>query len=166
MLVIDIAPGKFRPYYIAAKGKEASSYIRINGTSRPADERKLQELELEGQNISYDSMQEIGVNYNKEKAIELCQIMKKKAIDSCKTQEEALEIKDMTLEKLEDFGLLCKAGRNFYPTHAFELLTDNKNKYAKIQCALFKGIVRDVFIDRKDLQVRYMSSWKRHIGLF
>lgn len=150
VLVIDIAPGKFRPYYIAAKGKEASSYIRINGTSRPADERKLQELELEGQNISYDSMQEIGVNYNKEKAIELCQIMKKKAIDSCKTQEEALEIKDMTLEKLEDFGLLCKAGRNFYPTHAFELLTDNKNKYAKIQCALFKGIVRDVFIDRKE----------------
>lgn len=48
VLVIDIAPGKFRPYYIAAKGKEASSYIRINGTSRPADERKLQELELEG----------------------------------------------------------------------------------------------------------------------
>lgn len=48
VLVIDIAPGKFRSYYIAAKGKEASSYIRINGTSRPADERKLQELELEG----------------------------------------------------------------------------------------------------------------------
>lgn len=150
MLVIDIAPGKFRPYYIAAKGKETSSYIRINGKSRPADDRKLQELELEGQNISYDSMLEIGVNYNEEKAIELCRSMKKKAIDSCKTPEEVLEIKDMTLEKLEDFGLLCKVGRNFYPTHAFELLTDNKNKYAKIQCALFKGAVRDIFIDRKE----------------
>lgn len=150
VLVIDIAPGKFRPYYIVAKGKEISSYIRINGKSRPADDRKLQELELEGQNISYDSMLEIGVNYNEEKAIELCRSMKKKAIDSCKTPEEVLEIKDMTLEKLEDFGLLCKVGRNFYPTHAFELLTDNKNKYAKIQCALFKGAVRDIFIDRKE----------------
>lgn len=60
VLVIDVAPGKFRPYYLANKGKETTSYIRINGTSRPADARKLQELELEGQGISYDSLQDIG----------------------------------------------------------------------------------------------------------
>ena len=29
-------------------------------------------------------------------------------------------------------------------------MTDNKMKYAKIQCALFKGKQRDEFIDRKD----------------
>ena len=60
ILVIDVVPGKFRPYYLASKGKETSTYIRINGTSRPSDARKLQELELEGQNISYDTLQEIG----------------------------------------------------------------------------------------------------------
>lgn len=59
VLVIDIAPGKFRPYYIANKGKETTAYIRINGTSRLADARKLKELELEGQGISYDSLQDI-----------------------------------------------------------------------------------------------------------
>ncbi len=48
ILVIDIVPGDFKPYYLVAKGKENSSYIRINGTSRPADPRKLQELKLEG----------------------------------------------------------------------------------------------------------------------
>ena len=37
VLVVDVAPGKFRPYYIASKGKETTTYIRINGTSRPAD---------------------------------------------------------------------------------------------------------------------------------
>ncbi|MDD7734134.1 MAG: hypothetical protein PT959_04325 [Firmicutes bacterium] len=47
VLIIDIMPGKFRPYYITSKGKERSSYMRINGTSRPADDRKLHELELE-----------------------------------------------------------------------------------------------------------------------
>ncbi len=41
VLVIDVAPGKFRPYYLANKDKESTSYIRINGTSRPADARKL-----------------------------------------------------------------------------------------------------------------------------
>ena len=140
VLVIDVAPGKFRPYYLANKGKETTSYIRINGTSRPADARKLQELELEGQNISYDSLQDIGREYDENKALELCKTMKRIALEACETEEEKASVKDMTLEKLEDFGLLCKVGRDRYPTHAFDLLTDNHNKAAKIQCALFKGI--------------------------
>lgn len=75
--------------------------------------------------------------------------MKQTAINACKTEEEKTSIKEMTIEKLEDFGLLCKVGRNRYPTHAFDLLTENHNKAAKIQCALFKGISRDIFIDQK-----------------
>ncbi|MDD3362204.1 MAG: putative DNA binding domain-containing protein [Hespellia sp.] len=57
-----------------------------------SDARKLQELELEGQGISYDSLQDIGRGFNQKKS--------------------------------------------------FDLLTDNCNKAAKIQCALFKGIPR------------------------
>ena len=150
ILVIDIVPGKFRPYYLIKKGKECSAYIRINGTSRPADKRKLQELELEGQNISYDTLQEIGCEYDEKKALDLCKKMKQIAIESCKTEEERYAVKDMTLEKLHDFGMLCRIGRNPYPTHAFNLMTDNTNKAAKIQCALFKGTIRDIFIDRKE----------------
>ncbi len=126
--MIDVVPGKFRPYYLASKGKEISAYIRINGTSRPADVRKLQELELEGQNISYDTLQEIGCEYDEEKALNLCKKMKQVAIDSCDTEEERLAVKNMTVEKLHDFGILCRVGRNSYPTHAFDLLTDNRNK--------------------------------------
>ena len=152
ILAIDIAPGKFRPYYLANRGKESSTYIRINGTSRPADARKLQELELEGQNISYDTLQEIGCEYDEEKALKLCRKMKQTAMDSCETEEERLTVKELTLEKLHDFGVLCRVGRNPYPTHAFNLLTDNTNKAAKIQCALFKGTSRDIFIDRKEFR--------------
>ena len=130
MLVIDVAPGKFRPYYLANKNKEITSYIRINGTSRPADARKLQELELEGQHISYDSLQSIGQEYNINKALELCKTMKKIAVDACETEEEKLAVKDMTIEKLHDFGLLCTVGRNPYPTHASDLMADNTNKAA------------------------------------
>ncbi len=150
VLVIDIVPGKFRPYYITRKGKEASSYIRINGTSRPADQRKLKELELEGQNISYDTMQDIGQEFDEQKALQLCKVMVQAAKESCKTEEEKSEIKSMTLEKLEDFGLLCRVGKNLYPTHAFNLMTENKYRFAKVQCALFKGMTRDIFIDQKE----------------
>ena len=110
----------------------------------------MQELELEGQGISYDSLQDIGREFDQKKSLDLCAYMKQTAINACKTEEERSSIKDMTLEKLEDFGLLCKVGRDRYPTHAFDLLTDNHNKAAKIQCALFKGISRDVFIDQKE----------------
>lgn len=152
ILVVDVAPGRFRPYYLKAMGKEASAYVRINGTSRPADKRMLQELELEGQRIYYDSMQEIGVGYEEEKALGLCAAMKETALASCKTEDEKADVQDMTIAKLEDMGLLCRAGRGYAPTHAFHLMTDNKVKYAKIQCALFKGTERDEFIDRKEFK--------------
>ena len=172
VLEIDVAPGKFRPYYIASKGKETTAYIRINGTSRPADARKLHELELEGQGISYDSLQDIGREYNEEKALKLCEYMKRVAIEACNTKEEKATVKDMTLEKLEDFGVLCKVGRNICPTHAFDLLTDNRNRSAKIQCALFKGLARDIFIDQKEftgpIQEQIDEAYKfvlRHIDM-
>ena len=46
VLEVEVFPGRYRPYYLASVGKEKSSYIRVNGTSRPADERKLKELLL------------------------------------------------------------------------------------------------------------------------
>lgn len=150
ILVIDILPGKFRPYYVANKGKEISAYIRINGTSRPADARRLKELELEGQNLSYDSMQLIGGEYDEVLASKLCREMQRVANESCKSDEERADIKEMTIEKLEDFGLLHRVGKQFVITHAFDFMTNNKNRYAKIQCALFKGLTRDVFIDQKE----------------
>lgn len=149
VLEIYVAPGKYRPYYLGNKGKETSTYIRINGTSRPADDKKIKELELEGQRVSYDSMQEIGSNYDEQRAIALCEEMKKIALDACETEEQRVQIKDMTIEKLADFGVLYKEGRNFYPTHAFGLMTENRNRFAKVQCALFKGTTRDIFIDQK-----------------
>lgn len=150
VLVIDVPSGRYRPYYIKNQGKETSSYIRINGTSWLADIRMLQELELEGQHRYYDSMQEIGMEYDEEKARSLCRAMKEVALESCKNEDEKADIKDMTIDKLEDMGLLCLIGREYAPTHAFNLMTDNKVKYAKIQCALFKGTDRDMFIDRKE----------------
>ena len=46
------------------------------------------------------------------KPLELCKTMKKIAVDACETEEEKLAIKDMTLAKLHDFGVLCMVGRN------------------------------------------------------
>lgn len=110
VLEINVLAGKFRPYYIASKGKE----------------------------------------YDEEKALHLCNEMKRIALESCKSEDEKAEVKDMTLEKLEDFGVLVKTGKKFSVTNAFDLMTDNRNRNAKVQCALFKGTTRDIFIDQKE----------------
>ncbi len=77
VLVVEVFPGKHRPYYLANKTKEDTSYVRVNGTSRPADSVTLKELELEGSNLAYDSLQEIGTDYDESKALELCRVVKK-----------------------------------------------------------------------------------------
>lgn len=152
VLEVEVFPGRFRPYYLASAGKEKSAYIRVNGTSRPADARKLKELELEGQQISYDMMPEIGVPYNEADAKELMQRMYQTALDACRNDAEREEVHPLTAEKLEDFGILCKDGREYAPTHAFTLLTKPTDRNIKIQCALFKGVGRDEFIDKKEFR--------------
>ena len=166
VIVVEVFPGRVRPYYIKSLGKEQSTYIRINGTSRPVDDRKLKELELEGQKISYDTLPEIDMEYSEQEAKELCNAMEQVAYDvqttyvTKTTQERLLVFKEntektqiinkMTIEKLEDLGLLCRIGKELQPTHAFRLMTKNKIRCAKIQCALFKGTERDIFIDKRE----------------
>ena len=150
VLEIEVFPGRLRPYYLHNKAKEESVYIRINGTSRVASPAKIKELELEGAKISYDSLQEIGAEYDENRALRLCSDMKEVALRRCKSEEEKLSVKDMTISKLEDLGVLCRLGKSLFPTHAFMLMTDNKNLMAKIQCAVFKGTERTIFVDKRE----------------
>lgn len=187
VVVVEVFPGRMRPYYLKSFGKEQSSYIRINGTSRPADDRKLKELELEGQKISYDTLPEIDMEYSEREAKILCNAMEKVAYDvqtTCVTRaiqetsdseqntEKTEIINKMTIEKLEDLGLLCRIGKDLQPTHAFRLMTKNKIRYAKIQCALFKGTERDIFIDKREfdgpLYIQLEDAYRfvlKHINL-
>ena len=82
--------------------------------------------------------------------LDLCKEMKRIALGACKSEDEKAEVRDMTLEKLQDFGVLSKSGKKFSITNAFDLMTDSKNRNAKVQCALFKGTTRDIFIDQKE----------------
>lgn len=152
VLEIEVFPGKMRPYYLVSEGREQSSYIRINGTSRPADTRKLKELELEGQKISYDTMQAIGVPYDEVEVRNLMDSMYRTAYDACRSEEERAEVHPLTIAKMEDFGLLIRNGRDLTPTNGFVLMTNPKGRAARIQCAVFKGKGREEFIDRKEFQ--------------
>ena len=150
ILEVEVFPGPNRPYYLKTMGKERSAYVRMNGTSRPASEIRLKELEMEGMHMSYDTLWEIGCNYDAEDTQSLMESMYQTALSNSRSAEEKTGIYKLTVEKLEDFGIVRKEEGRFVPTRAFTLLTHPKERYVKIQCALFKGTDKVDFIDRKE----------------
>ena len=71
-------------------------------------------------------------------------------IESSKTVSEKENIKDVSIQNLINWGVIKNLDGTLVPTNAFVLLTNNTFPFAKIQCALFKGTERVVFIDKRD----------------
>jgi len=72
VIVIEIYPGANRPYYMKSLGKETGTFIRVSGTSRPADDAILKDLELQGANHSFDEMVCVEQKFDVKQADELC----------------------------------------------------------------------------------------------
>lgn len=152
VIVINIYPGANRPYYIKSLGKESGTYIRVSGTSRPADEAVLRDLELQGTRRSFDEMVCVEHKYDVNKAEQLCGAIKRYMVEAAKTNSEKEKVKDVTVQNLINWGVVKNMDGTLLPTNAFVLLTDNVFPFAKIQCALFKGTERVVFIDKRDFE--------------
>ena len=151
VIVIEIYPGNLRPYYIKSLDKEKGTYVRIAGTSRPADKSLLRDLELSGMGKSHDSQVIIGEKLNIEVARDLCRTIteyKRSHLYKKGIQEDIMEV---TLNQLERWEVLQNIDGELKPTIAFDLLTWNTNSFAKIQCGRFKGKTRSIFIDKKEM---------------
>lgn len=105
VIVVTVAPAPNRPYYLKSKGKENGTFIRLAGTSRPADSEKIRELELEGAHISWDELMCIGYDVTDEEVEKLCKdIMKYREI-------AGLSGRRVTSDQLMNWKLLKKAER-------------------------------------------------------
>ena len=145
---VEIYPGQNRPYYIQKIGRENGTYIRVAGTSRPADEAILKDLEYQGAGKSFDELIHVETEYDEKAALELCSAIE---MHMAETREIPLnKVRKVTTTNLENWGILKKSGETYLPTNAFVLLTDNTFRFAKIQCGLFKGENRAVFIDKRE----------------
>ena len=76
VIVIEIYPGANRPYYMRSLGKETGTFIRVSGTSRPADVAIPKDLELQGANHSFDEMVCVEQKFDIRQAEELCAAIK------------------------------------------------------------------------------------------
>ena len=149
IIIVEIYPGNHRPYYIKSIGKEKGTYIRIAGSTRHVDSIQLKELELQGMNQSYDETVLVGHEIDIEAAQKLCVDIKKHIVEAT---DGKVKVKDVTIQNLENWGIVKRVENTLVPTVAFDLLTTNSNRFAKVQCALFKGITRSVFIDKREFE--------------
>lgn len=150
IIIVQVYPGKKRPYYLKTEGTREGVYIRVPGATRLADDFIVKELELQGANRCYDQIIAVGETVTEEQIENLCETMYQYALMRCQTNEERNAVKRISQKNLISWGLLEKQEDKIVPTNGFMLLTENTLPAATIQCAVFKGTGRAVFLDRKE----------------
>ena len=153
VIVAEIRTGLRKPYYIKAEGLENGVYIRVSGTTRPADRDMSRELYYECDARSFDSIIRRDIEVTDEDIKSLCEQMKEVAIANCKSNLQRSAVKDVTKNVLLSWGILKKdENEKIYPTNAYIYLTGQGGLRSMIQCAVFKGTTRAVFLDRRNYE--------------
>ena len=126
IVIIEIYPEGSRPYFLKSSGKN------------------------KGANLSWDELTCVGYKVTDEAVNKLCTDIYKYMISSVSTEEEKKEVHRVTKEHLLNWEVLKSLEGELVATNAFVLFTDDYFRFSKIQCGLFKGTERDIFIDKKE----------------
>ena len=150
VIVVEISEGRQRPYYIKALGREGGVYVRVAGTTRPADEYMIKELMFEGSNRYFDQALCTGLHITDEEVDALCKAMKEQAIKNAHSEEQKASIKDVGRQQLRSWGILIERNGKDYPSNAYAILTGCGGLHVTTQCGVFKGTTREIFVDRRE----------------
>lgn len=151
LIVVEISAGRQQPYFLKSFGIREGTYIRVAGTSRLVEDYMLKELILEGQNRHYDQEPCDGLTVTKDEIDQLCRDLKAVAVQNALTDEARAQVKDVTQNTLITWGVLAEKDGMIVPTNAYALLANKTNIPPVIQCAIFKGVDRSIFVDRREI---------------
>lgn len=151
IIIAEISAGKQRPYYIKSLGIKDGTYIRVSGTSRPAGRDLTAEMYYEDEGRSYDKVIRKDLTVTDEEIAELCHQMKEVAVANAKSKTQAATIKSVTKNVLLSWGLLAEAeDGSIHPTNGYVFLLGKDEFLSQIQCGMFKGKTRAVFVDKRE----------------
>lgn len=151
VIVVEISQGRQRPYYIKAAGIKDGTYIRVAGTSRPADRDLAAEMYYEDEGRSYDNVVRRDLTVTDEEIRSLCKQMKEVAVRNARSEDQKTSVRDVTKNHLLSWGLLEEGedGKT-HPTNGYVFLLGLDPFHSMIQCGVFKGTTRGVFIDKRE----------------
>lgn len=135
---------------IATEGVQHGVYVRVAGTTRPADEAMVKELLFEGNNRFFDKTVCLGLQASEADIDSLCKQMKQVALRNCRSEEEKALVKDVTAKQLLSWGVLVEHDGKIAPTNAYAILTGADVLHCTFQCAVFKDNERIIFVDRRE----------------
>jgi len=138
ILVVEVFRGSILPYYLKNRGKLKGTYIRIGSTNRLADEIMIAELQRQRFNKSFD--EEENFEYElKEVDLEVIYNQFRKIDKIC------------DYEKLKNLKLIKTLNGQDLATNAL-LITLGVFDNSSIKCARFKGVTKEIFIDKKEFK--------------
>ena len=152
IILVEIEGGKKKPYYLKSKGMQKGTYIRSGATTRIIEEDYvLKELVLEGENKYFDQQVCHGESVSDEEIQKFCEWLEKLAR---KNSENDTEIRKVTRNTLLSWKVLEEKNGRIFPTNAYILLSGKENwgVSRKIQCGVFKGETRSIFVDKKEFE--------------
>ena len=150
VILVEIEGGKKKPYYLKSKGMQKGTYIRSGATTRIIEEDYvLKELVLEGENKYFDQQVCHGESVSDEEIEKFCEWLEKLAR---KNSQNDTEIRKITRNTLLSWKVLEEKNGRIFPTNAYILLSGKENWEVsrKIQCGVFKGETRSIFVDKKE----------------
>lgn len=160
IIVVEIFSGRQRPYYIKSLGIRNGTFIRSGGTTRTAENYMVQELILEGTNAGFDQLQAEGQTVTESEIANLCNEMTAYSRKMCRNAAERDTVHPLTQNQLISWGLLIEKDGRLLPSNGFCLLAGKQLPYVQssIQCAVFKGNNRSIFVDRKNYEGSIQSQ--------
>ena len=152
VILVEIEGGKKKSYYLKSKGVQKGTYIRSGATTRIIEEDYvLKELVLEGENKYFDQQVCHGESVSDEEIEKFCEWLEKLAR---KNSENDTEIRKITRNTLLSWKVLEEKNGRIFPTNAYILLSGKENWEVsrKIQCGVFKGETRSIFVDKREFE--------------
>ena len=150
VIVVEISAGRQRPYYLKSLGMDKGTFIRTSGSTRLADRPFIQEMYYEDENRSFDNVVNKDIEVTDADIKSFCEDMKKEAQRNCMDEKDAKKVKTPTKNNLITWGILKEENGVIRPTYAYYYLRGLDGVMSQIQCAVFKGNTRGIFVDKRE----------------
>lgn len=148
ILIIDVPLSQSRPHYIANKGPEKSTYVRVGSTNRLADIHMIDSIKRSAKGGAYDEEPYVKAEMND---------LDRQAIDGAFRPFRTIQTRDLL-----SMGVATKIQGSIHPTIGGLLFFGtNKSRFfpdAWLQAGYFQGTSKSVILDSQSIDTHFHEA--------